>query len=153
MKLDFSKLGKSAGIDPSKAMSGSQLTPTDMLSMLKSEGAKVQKVGSATIDVVSTTRYRVKIDMAKALQSKGISSPMLKDFASKMKTATESVWIDKDGLVRRIQFAYAVPQAPVHMAMRMDFSDYGAHVTIAAPPSSQVFDMTQLAQQHLGSSH
>ena len=24
-----------------------------------------------------------------------------------MKTATDNVWIDKDGLVRRIQFAYA----------------------------------------------
>jgi hypothetical protein len=76
---------------------------------------------------------------------------MLKDFASKLKTATDNVWIDKDGLVRRIQFAYGM--AAIHMAMKMDLSDYGAHVTIAAPPSSQVFDMTQLAQQGLGSSH
>jgi hypothetical protein len=151
MKLDFSKLGKSAGIDISKAMSGGQLEPTDMLSMLEAEGADVQKVGSATIDGVATTHYRVKVDLAKALQSKGLSSPMLKEFASKMKTATDNVWIDKDGLVRRIQFAYGM--AAIHMAMKMDLSDYGAHVTIAAPPSSQVFDMTQLAQQGLGSSH
>ena len=151
MKLDFSKLGKSAGIDISKAMSGGQLEPTDMLSMLKAEGADVQKVGPATIDGVATTHYRVKVDLAKALQSKGLSSPMLKDFASKMKTATDNVWIDRDGLVRRIQFAYGM--AAIHMAMKMDLSDYGAHVTIAAPPSSQVFDMTQLAQQGLGGSH
>ena len=150
LKLDFSKLGKAEGIDMSPAMSGGQLEPTDMLSMLEAEGADVQKVGAATIDGVATTHYRVKIDLAKALRSKGLSSPMLKDFASKMKTATEHVWIDKDGLVRRIQFAYGM--AAIHMAMKMDLSGYGTHVTIAAPPSRQVFDMTQLARQGLGSS-
>jgi hypothetical protein len=153
VKLDLSKLGQSAGIDLSKAMSGSQLEPTDLLAMLEAEGAKVQKVGPATVDGVATTRYRVQIDLAKALQSKGLSSPMLEDFASKMKTVSENVWIDKDGPVRRIQFAYAMPQGGIHMAMKMDLSDYGAHVTIAAPPSSQVFDMTQLAQQGISSSH
>lgn len=151
LKLDLSKLGKSAGLDMSQALSGSQFQPTDMLSMLEAEGAKVQKVGPATIDGVSTTHYRVKIDLANALQSKGLSSPMLQDIASKMKTASDNVWIDKDGLVRRIRLSYGLPQAGVHMAMKMDLSDYGAHVTIAAPPSSQVFDITQLAQQGLGS--
>jgi hypothetical protein len=34
--------------------------------------------------------------------------------------------------------------------MAMDLYDYGAHITIAAPPSSDVFDATQLAQQGLG---
>lgn len=153
LKIDASKVGESSGLDFSKALSGSQLEPADMLAMLKAEGADVRTVGSSTIDGVATTHYRVKIDVAKALQSKGLSSPMLEDFASTMKTATGNVWIDQDGLVRRIQYAYAVPQAGIHMAMKMDLSDYGAHVTIAAPPSSQVFDMTQLAQQGLDSSH
>lgn len=153
LKLDLSKLGKSAGLDMSQALSGSQFQPTDLLSMLEAEGAKVQKVGPATIDGVSTTHYRVKIDLAKALQSKGLSSPMFKDTASEMKTASANVWIGKDDLVRRIQVSYGLPQGDVHMAMKMDLSDYGAQVTIAAPPSSQVFDITQLAQQGLDSSH
>jgi hypothetical protein len=34
--------------------------------------------------------------------------------------------------------------------MTMDFYDYGAHVTIAAPPRSDVFDGTQLAQKRFG---
>lgn len=151
MKLDFSKLGKSEGIDMSKMMSGGQLEPSDMLSMLKAEGADVQRVGAATIGGVATTHYSVKIDLAKALQAKGFSSPMLKDFASKMKTATGNVWIDKNGLVRRIQLAYGM--AAFHLAMKMDLSDYGTHVKIAAPPSSHVLDMTQLAQDGFGSSH
>jgi hypothetical protein len=37
--------------------------------------------------------------------------------------------------------------------MAMDLYDYGAQVDIAAPPSSEVFDATQFAQQGLGSTH
>lgn len=153
LKLDLSKLGESAGIEMSKALSGSQFQPTDMLSMLEAEGAKVQKIGPATIGGVSTTHYRVKIDLAKALQSKGLTSPMLEDLAGRLKTASASVWIGTDGLVRRIRLSYGVPQAAMHMSMKMDLSDYGARVTIAAPPGSQVFDLTQLAQQGVSSSH
>ena len=68
-----------------------------------------------------------------------------------MRTISENVWIDKDGLVRRVVLGYKSPLAGApRMAMKMDISDYGAHVSIAAPPSSQVFDATQLAQMGLG---
>ena len=59
IKLDVSKLGKSAGLDLGKLLSGSQLQPTDLLSMLKGEGAKIQKIGPATIGGTSTTHYHV----------------------------------------------------------------------------------------------
>jgi hypothetical protein len=149
IKLDLSKLGKSAGLDLGKLMSGSQLQPSDLLSMLKAEGGSVRKLGPATIDGVATTQYRVKVDMAKALQSKGLTSPLLSGMAAKMKTVSENVWIGKDGLVRRIALAYGLGQPGLHLGMTMNLYDYGAHVTIAAPPSSAVFDATQLAQQGL----
>jgi hypothetical protein len=153
IKLDVSKLGKSAGLDLSQLMSGSQLQPTDLLSMLEAEGATVDKRGPATVDGVATTRYHVTIDLAKALQSQGLTGPLLSGVAAKMKTVSENVWIDKDGLVRRVGLGYKSPEAGApRMAMTMDISDYGAHVTIAAPPSSQVFDATQLAQQGVASS-
>jgi hypothetical protein len=152
IKLDVSKLGKSAGVDLSKLMSGSELQPTDLLSMLKAEGATVHKLGTATIDGVATTQYHVTIDAAKALQSKGLTGPLLNNAAAQMKTVSETVWIDKDGLVRRVALGYTAPQADApKMHMTMDISDYGAPVTIAAPPSSQVFDATQFAQSGLGS--
>jgi hypothetical protein len=72
-----------------------------------------------------------------------------------MKTATEEVWVAKDGLVRRVRSSYSVPHGatPTRIAMTMDLYDYGAHVSIAAPPSDQVFDATSFAQQGLGSMH
>jgi hypothetical protein len=153
IKLDVSKLGKSAGVDLGKLIAGSQFQPTDLLSMLKAEGAQVQKLGPATIDGVATTHYSVKIDMAKALQSKGLTSPLLSSMAAKMKAVSEDVWVAKDGLVRRVRFAESLPHAVGRFGMTMDLYDYGAHVTIAAPPSSAVFDATQFAQQGLSSTH
>jgi hypothetical protein len=153
IKLDVSKLGKSAGADLGKLMSGSQLQPTDLLSALKADGAKVHELGSATIDGTATTHYRVTINMAKALESKGLTSPLLKSAAAHVKSINENVWIGKDGLVRRIAFVSSLPQGGSSQ-MTMDFYDYGAHTDIAAPPSNQVFDATQLAQQGLaGATH
>lgn len=149
IELDLSKLGKSAGIDVGKLMSGSQFEPSDLLSMLHAEGAKVHKLGAATIDGTATTHYRVTIDPAKALQSKGLTSPLFQGVASHLKTISAGVWVGRDGLVRRVRFAYSVPKGAAHLALTMDLYDYGAHVSIAAPPSSQVFDATQFAQQGL----
>ncbi len=108
IKLDVSKLGKSAGVDLGNLMSGSQLSPTDLLGVLKSEGAKVQKLGTAKVGGTTTTHYRVRVDVAKALKAKGLTSPLLGSVAPKMKTLSEDVWIGKDGLVHRIGLATAV---------------------------------------------
>src|SRR5262249_38849237 len=121
IKLDVTKLGKSAGLDVSKMMSGSQLQPADLLSMLKTEGAKVKKVGSATVDGVATTHYRVTINTAKALESTGLKGPLLSAVAAQVKSVSENVWIDQDGLVRRVALRYSSPVAGApRMAMTMD---------------------------------
>jgi hypothetical protein len=63
------------------------------------------------------------------------------------------VWIGKDGLVRRVALSYGLTQKGqrAHLDMRMDLFDYGANVTIAAPPSNDVLDATQFAQQGISS--
>ena len=90
--------------------------------------------------------------MAKALKARGLTSPMLAGVAAELPTVPEDVWIGKDGLVRRIRVSVSLPHGgtPVRTSMAMDLYDYGAHITIVAPPSSDVFDATQLAQQGLG---
>lgn len=149
LKLDLSKLGKAAGIDLNQLMSGSQLQPTDLLSMLKTEGATVRKVGSATMDGTPTTHFHVTVDLAKALQVNGLTNPMLAGIAAAMPTVPEDVWVGRDGLVRRIKLSFALRHQgkSMSMAMAMDLYDYGADLTVAAPPSSEVFDATELAQQ------
>jgi hypothetical protein len=153
LELDLSKLGKSAGLDFGKLLSGSQLQPTDLLGMLRGEGAAIRKLGPATVDGTATTHYRVTVDVAKALKAKGLTSPLLGSFAAQMPKLPEDVWIGKDGLVRRVAIAYSFAPAgkQLRMRMTMNLSDYGAHIKIAAPPSGDVFDATQLAQSSFGS--
>ncbi|HET9115703.1 MAG TPA: LppX_LprAFG lipoprotein [Gaiellaceae bacterium] len=146
VKLDVSKLGKASGLDLSKLMSGSQFQPTDVLSMLKSEGATIRNLGSATVDGTATTHYRVTLDTAKALQAKGLTSPLLAGAAATLPASIPAnVWIGKDGLVRQVRIELAAAQG--RMTMTMNLFDYGTDVPVAAPPSSEVFDATQLAQQ------
>jgi hypothetical protein len=151
IKLDVSKLGKAAGLDVTKLFSGSQFQPSDLLSMLEAEDATVRKLGPATVGGTATTHYRVTIDVAKALQSKGLTSPLLSGLAAKMKTTSEDVWVDKSGLVRRVRGSYGFAESGnrAHVSMTMDLFDYGADVSITAPPSSEVFDATQFAQSGL----
>jgi hypothetical protein len=148
VELDVSKLGTSAGVDLGKLLSGSELQPNDALAMLEAAGAKVTKVGPATLDGAATTHYRVTVDVAKALQAKGLTSPLLAGAAAKVPTIPANVWIGDDGLVHRISLSYAVAQRRV--AMRIDFTDYGASVTVAPPPSDAVFDATPFVQSGLG---
>lgn len=145
--LDVSKLGKWAGLDLGTLLSGSRLQPGDVLGMLGAEGAKVSKVGSDTVDGTATTHYRVTVDTAKALQAKGLSSPLLGGIATQIPTVPADVWIGTDGLVHRV--GISLSGAPLHLAMRMDIYDYGTDVTITAPPSSDVFDATQVARNEL----
>ena len=153
IKLDLTKLGKSAGVDLSKLLAGSQLQPGDLLSLLKTEGAKVDRVGSATVNGAATTHYRVVVDTRARLKELG--SPLLAGVAARMPKVPEDVWVGKDGLVRRVRVSFDLRHrgAPVQTAMAMDLYDYGADVDIAAPPSTQVFDGTELAQQGLGNLH
>jgi len=152
IKLDVSKLGKSAGLDVGKLLSGSQLQPSDLLGMLRSEGAKIRRLGSATIDGTATTHYRVTVDVAKALDSKGLTSPLLGTVEAQLPKLPEDVWISKDGLVRRVgtSYGFTVAGRQLRIRLAMNIFDYGTHITIAAPPSGDVFDGTQLAQSGLG---
>jgi hypothetical protein len=153
VELDLSKLGQAAGLDLGKLVSGGQLQPGDLLSMLTSEGATIRNLGPATVDGVAATHYSVKIDTAKALEAKGLTSPLIAAIAVTVPTVPEDVWIGKDGLVRRIHVALGLAQSgrQARVGMTMDLYDYGADVAIEAPPSSDVFDATQLAQKRIGS--
>src|SRR5207248_7474744 len=119
-------------------------------SMLKAEGAKMRNLGAATVGGVATTHYRITVDVAKTLKASGLASP-LRQTVAKSPAVPVDVWIGKDGLLHRIQLSFRSSHERRFLGMTLDIYDYGAHVTIAAPPSRDVFDATQLAQQGFGS--
>jgi hypothetical protein len=144
----YAALGGKPGSLPQETMDPSQL-----LQMLKGEG-DLENLGTATIDGVTTTHYRVVVDVAKLLQRRG-SSPAMKQLAASagMKSIPEDAWVGQDGLVRRLQMTLSMSAngTPLQMTMVVDYTAFGVGAAIAAPPSSQVFDMTSLVTKRVGS--
>ena len=58
------------------------------------------------------------------------------------------VFVDDDGLLRRMtmDFAMKVEGEQMSMSMRIDYFDFGADVDVQAPPARDVTDATDLLQ-------
>jgi hypothetical protein len=96
------------------------LTPTKLLAMPRSATLRTEHVGSEDVRGADTEHYRLTVDRKKAqLQS------------SDGKTARVDVWVDSDGLLRRVE-------AEDHGRFTLEFFDFGTSVDIEPPPASQV---------------
>src|SRR5258708_24057588 len=96
--------------DASSAVPGlGQSDPSQFLAYLETVSAGVTKVGTETIRGVETTHYTALLDPAKAADRADVP-PSLRDDLGKIVqkngapiTIPADVWVDSDGLARRIQ--------------------------------------------------
>ena len=150
LRIDFSKIGKHAGVDVSKLLgTGMTQDPAQLLSTLRATSGDVVTVGAETIDGARTTHYRANVDLAKAAKLRGVSTQGVATLlaAGAPTTVPEDVWVGRDGLVRRLRLAYSLDTngVPAHMTMTIDLSRYGdPQNAIAPPPSADVFDASGL---------
>jgi LppX_LprAFG lipoprotein len=141
-------------IDPAKIGAGSALSglsslssdPTQSFALLNSASDSVTKVGSESVHGQPSTHYKATIDLDKA----AASNPQVSAVATQLKQALGTaqlpvdVWIDDKGRITRFTEATgsagstAAPSATVSV----DVYDYGTPVTVAAPPASDVTDVT-----------
>ncbi|WP_338775314.1 hypothetical protein [Streptomyces sp. DG1A-41] len=146
IKIDLGKVAVQQGADE-RSMSD----PAQSAAYAKAITDKdVTKKGTATIDGVETTHYRVSVDVAELpdgdrRQQVGPTLPM-------------GVWLDEEGRMRRQQIDLTLKSAPGSMErsstdaspspqrLRVrtvtDFTDFGTEVEADAPPAGQVTDMT-----------
>ncbi|MGE5291159.1 MAG: hypothetical protein ACM3ML_28965 [Micromonosporaceae bacterium] len=128
-----------------------QSDPSSMLASLSGISSRVTQLGSASIRGVQTVHYRVTLDPAKA-EAK-MRSPEKAEFEAFMKafagTALPAqVWVDGQGIVRRIMFTLTPGKdsgapAGMRLTQQVDFYDFGVPVRVSAPPASQVEDISQ----------
>jgi hypothetical protein len=120
---------------------GSSLPTFDLL-----RGAQgTEKVGRERIDGVPTTRYRVIIDPAVALEASPVDLRSVAELAVAAfgdAQVTSEVWLDKKSRVRRLSYTW-VPGAGAapgigEATLVYDFSEFGVPVNIEAPPPDQV---------------
>jgi hypothetical protein len=132
---------------------GMSASPSQQLEALEDASYQVAEVGPEQVNGVSTTHYRALLDVGKLTDElKGEVSGEFGDLIEKsmdqVSSATVDVWIDSDGLVRREVSSSAMGSAGT-FTMTMDFTHYGSHPDIQAPPQSEVYDVTPLMQKAL----
>ncbi|MFG3275048.1 hypothetical protein [Streptomyces luteogriseus] len=146
IKIDLGKVAARQGTDD-RSMSD----PAQSAAYAKAITDKdVTEKGSATVNGVKTTHYRVSVDVAGLPDGDTLRKQV-------GPTLPMDVWLDDEGRMRRQQIDMTVkaPQAtqrsssgassaPGKVTVRtvMDFTDFGTDVEADAPPAGQVTDMT-----------
>jgi hypothetical protein len=105
-----------------------ELSPDRLLSMLRAASSQIERVGEEDVRDVASVRYRLDVACAKV-------EPQLECEG----TTPVDVWIDEEGLVRRIMLEDSAGSGT------FEFYDFGLQVDIEPPPQGQVQDAADLA--------
>ena len=127
--------------------------PQRAFDALRDATDEATEVGPETVDGIETTRYRFDADVGELLDD-AIGSGQLPErsadaFDGVTATTATDVWIDADGLVRRLRFELRSGEAPTDadappdIGVEIDFADYGEPVDVAAPDPATVVDASE----------
>lgn len=135
--------------------------PAQTLKYLRAASSDVRAAGKADVRGVQTTRYVGAMDFRKALDA-GLDELELSDaereqarkgmqaMIDQLGTTTVpiEVFVDGDGMLRRLKMALATKVAgdSLVMRMQMDLFDFGVDVDVKAPAASGVLDLTGMLQ-------
>jgi hypothetical protein len=124
--------------------------PSQQLDLLRSAG-QVTAVGAETVRGVATTRYHAVIDLnrypsvvAPSLRAAAARSAAVLERATGQSTLAADVWVDRNGLVRHMTLDLRACSSvgTIDATVSMDLYDFGRQPAVAAPPPSEVTDMT-----------
>lgn len=145
---------------PADAMGGTggAQNPADSLDYLRGIADDVTEAGTEEVRGTETTRYDGTIDLERAVEESPEEQRDLMRRNIEMLGTSEmpvSVWVDDDGLLRRMTYemdlSQAQPpegageQAPLgRMTITMEMFDFGLDVDITPPPEDEVTDFDDL---------
>jgi hypothetical protein len=141
VKIDLAQLAQQRGIDLSSLASANP-TPTSALAYLRGAG-HVERVGTDSVQGVSTTHYKVTVDLERAAAK---ASPGTRRSLRRVvelggvKKLPVDVWIDGDGFLRKFEYAQPAGNGrKVHLTMELH--DFGRPITVRPPPADSVVDL------------
>ena len=117
--------------------------PEGSLGLLRA-ARRVEEVGPATVEDVSTTQYHAVLDLRRATaQVDGATKDQFQSMLDAGVTALEyDIWVDVNGLPRR--FSADIPTTSGLYSVTGIYRDWGRKVSIAAPKAKQLFDADKL---------
>jgi hypothetical protein len=145
LRIDLATLGEGSGIDLAQLAQAGQATPGQYLRWLRAaEG--VERVGEEEVRGVETTHYRALIDLERLADLEPELRASLRALGTELDEVPTDVWVDEEGLVRRIVQEYETRFAGERASTRVaiDLYDFGADVEAEAPPPELVFDIADL---------
>lgn len=129
------------------------------LEMLRTAGDSLEDKGQVTIRGHQTTVYAGTLELGKVsarLEERG-EKELAREFREVAKLTPSSmpfeVWIDENGMARRLRLVQQLPaadgQPTLTMDTEMEFFDFRARPKIELPPSRAVFDATPMMRAEL----
>jgi hypothetical protein len=152
VRMDLKALGEEMGIDFQQLSQIGQNNPAQGLDYLNGV-SDVEEVDSDAVRGTSTTHYSGTLDfekLARDLPAESAAAVRKVSELSGISQAPIDVWIDDDGLPRRMRYSFANPRATDAspavggMTMTMEFFDYGTDVQVEVPPADSTVDIQSL---------
>jgi hypothetical protein len=153
------KMQPTFGHDPQTAL-GSSGGAESTIEMLSAVGGDVSREGQEKVRGHLATRYKATIDFSRVsevLAQRGETelAHEYEELADKVpSTIPVEVWIDQQGIARRIEMVQELPAGEtgvtVTMDMTMELFDFGKQPKIDLPSSDEAFDVTPLTRVQLG---
>jgi hypothetical protein len=134
---------KNAGAAKNIASALKQSDPRLAIKMFADVGT-LKQVGTETVNGVSATHYSITVDLAKVAQQHPDLADVLNLLIKQgVKTQDVQLWVDSQKRPVRIVTSGQLPNpakpgTKIESKQTVDFTDWGAPVTIQAPPSDQV---------------
>jgi hypothetical protein len=153
LKLDPKTLGASGSSNLGGLGALASGDPAAGIRLLDGVADGAKKVGSEQVRGAATTHYRGTVDLEKV--KVGASASMKASIDALIKQLGRStypvdVWLDNDGLVRRLrsrQASAASGATPAATVVRTEeYYGFGAEVAAEPPPADQVTDLADLLQ-------
>lgn len=115
--------------------------PSQYLSFLRGASDEIEEVGTEEIDGVTTTHYEAELSFDKILEQAPDEEAadeiraQLEALGGELDSIPSEVWIDEDGLPRRMQVEMSVEAQgqTADMEITMDLFDYGVDVNVEPP--------------------
>ncbi|WP_052664857.1 hypothetical protein [Nitriliruptor alkaliphilus] len=154
VRVDLEETAERQGLD-GQALVGEQTGPAALLAQLDGASGDLETLGSAEVRGVDTTHLRVTVDTRAAIEQADPSvRQQLRAYAEASglpDTYPMQLWIDDDGLVRRIRTVLDVPSGrggeDVTQQTTLELYDFGVNVDLRAPLPEETVELTELARE------
>src|SRR5918996_2161386 len=145
LQIDLQSVADASSLDFGPLLQGSQADPSQYLLWLAALHPDVTTLGEDEVRGVPTTRYRAQVDLERLEEQ---APPGREDeWRAYVETlqgrlgveaVPVEIWVDGDGLIRRLRHEYAFAAEGSTIAVTMELYDFGVPVEAAAPPPGQV---------------